>query len=199
MYVQGQVSELKLERKQTQLQLSALRSQLSPHFLFNSMNTLSSLFPKDVKRAETFIRALAESYQYTLNKYQEPLVTLSEELEFVKAYCFLMRTRFGDHLTLEIKLSPEIIQTKVPPMTLQMLVENAVKHNVMSASQPLHVEMKTVDKWLYVINNKTVKRPKMESLKIGLKNIASRYELLAHKSIEVSDKQDFTVRLPLLK
>ncbi len=197
-YAKGQVAELKLERKQTQLQLDALKSQLSPHFLFNSMNTLSSLFPKDVEKAETFIRALANSYQYTLDTYEAPLVSVAKELEFVNAYCFLMRTRFGDHLTLKVDIDPQDQQSKVPPMTLQMLVENAVKHNVMSAAQPLNIVIGVDGKQLYVNNNKTSKRPKMESLKIGLINIAMRYELLAQKPVEVLDKEDFTVRLPIV-
>ncbi|MEM7381175.1 MAG: histidine kinase [Bacteroidota bacterium] len=197
-YAQGQVLELQLERKQTQLQLAALKSQLSPHFLFNSMNTLSSLFAKDVDKAETFIRALAQSYQYTLNKYEDLMVPVAEELKFVQAYCFLMRTRFGEHLSLEIDLDKDTMNSKVPPLTLQMLVENAVKHNVMNSSQPLKVRLSSDGSLLSVSNNKTSKRPKMESLKIGLKNIAARYDLLVNKKIEIEDSERFTVRLPLI-
>lgn len=197
-YSKGQVLQLQLKRKQAQLQLNALKSQLSPHFLFNSMNTLSSLFQKDTGQAETFIRSLGNSYQYVLNKYDDPLVTVKDELAFVKSYCFLIRTRFGEHLTLDVGLSEEVLQSKVPPLTLQMLVENAVKHNVMGPSMPLHVKISADSRKLSVSNNKTAERPKMTSLKIGLQNIASRYELLAQKSIEVIDNEHFTVHLPLI-
>jgi len=198
-YSRGQVMEVKLKRKQVQLQLNALKSQLSPHFLFNSLNTLSSLFQKDTQKAESFIRSLAHSYEYVLNKYEFPLVTLSEELEFVKTYCFLMRTRFGEYLNLDVRLAPDVLESKIPPMTLQMLVENAVKHNVMAVGQSLEITIKVDDKKLIVTNNKTSKRPEMNSLKIGLNNIVSRYRLLANKSIEVIDDTWFTVKLPLIK
>lgn len=198
MYSKGQVMEVQLKRKQTELQLNALKSQLSPHFLFNSMNTLSSLFQKDTEKAETFIRSLAGSYEYVLNTYEVPLVTIAEELKFVRAYCFLMRTRFGEYLHLDVQLPDASLQGKVPPMTLQMLVENAVKHNVMGPSLPLKIQIKPLRDGISVSNNKTRLRPKIESMKIGLQNIAARYELLANKPILVRDATDFSVEIPIL-
>ena len=198
-YSRGQVMEVKLQRKQTQLQLNALKSQLSPHFLFNSMNTLSSLFQKDTKKAESFIRSLANSYDYVLHTYEAPLVTLEEELEFVEAFCLLMRTRFGEFLKVDVQLESGTLKSKIPPLTLQMLVENAVKHNVMAHDQFLKINIVTSNKELIVSNNKTQKRPKMDSLKIGLRNIASRYDLLTNTPIEVIDTDRFTVKLPLIK
>ena len=158
-YARGQLMELKLRRKQTQLQLNALKNQLSPHFLFNSINTLSSLIQKDVNRAELFIRSLAKSYQYTLKTYEEPLVSLKEELEFVDTYCFLIKTRFGDHLNLKIDLPEVLLASKVPPLTIQMLVENAVKHNIMDGSRALELQIVSRANKLLVVNNKTGKRP----------------------------------------
>ncbi|MGB5818382.1 MAG: histidine kinase [Saonia sp.] len=197
-YSKGQLMQVQLKRKQRQLQLNALKSQLSPHFLFNSMNTLSSLFQKDTRRAESFIRSLASSYEYVLNKYESPLVTVAEELSFVEAYCFLIKTRFGEHLTLNVEFPPPVLASKIPPLTLQMLVENAVKHNVMGPSQPLEVKMTADVEKMSVWNNKTGKRAKINSLHIGLRNIASRYELLSGTSIEVMDDRNFTVVLPLI-
>lgn len=197
-YSKGQLLAVQLKRKQTQLQLNALKSQLSPHFLFNSMNTLSSLFQKDTEQAETFIRALGNSYEYVLSRYDDPLVTVGEELTFVNSYCFLIRTRFGEHLTLDLNLPTPILESKIPPLTLQMLVENAVKHNVMSPSSPLTLTIGTDRGKITVTNNKTAKRPKMDSLKIGLRNIASRYELLTDKTIEVTDTDIFKVQLPII-
>ncbi len=197
-YSKGQVMEAQLKRKQIQLQLNALKSQLSPHFLFNSINTLSSLFQKDTQKAESFIRSLAGSYEYVLNKYESPLVTVAEELSFVQAYYFLMKTRFGEQFRLDIRFPDYVLESKIPPLTLQMLVENAVKHNVMNPSKPLEVKMTVIDEKIKVSNIKTDKRPKTDSLKIGLRNIASRYELLANKSIEIIDDRSFTVTLPLI-
>ncbi|MEM9650070.1 MAG: histidine kinase [Bacteroidota bacterium] len=198
IYSKGQVMEARLKRKQIQLQLYALKSQLSPHFLFNSINTLSSLFQKDTQKAESFIRSLAGSYEYVLNTYESPLVTVAEELSFVESYYFLIKTRFGEHFNLDIKFPDYVLKSKIPPLTLQMLVENAVKHNVMGPSQHLEVKMTVKDKKIRVFNVKTNQRPKMNSLKIGLRNIASRYELLTDKSIEVVDHHSFTVTLPLI-
>ncbi len=198
MYSKGQLMEVQLQRKQTELQLKALKSQLSPHFLFNCMNTLSSLFQKDTGRAETFIRSLARSYEYVLDTYDAPLVTIAEELKFVTAYCFLMKTRFGEHLHLDIQLPDTILQSKIPPMTLQMLVENGVKHNVMEPSLPLIIKIKPLQDGIMVSNNKTRKRPKIESMKIGLNNIAARYELLVQKKININDSEDFSVVIPII-
>ncbi len=197
-YSKGQVMQVKLQRKQAQLQLSALKSQLSPHFLFNGMNTLSSLFLTDTEKAEDFIRSLASSYEYVLGNYESALVTVAKELTFVDAYSFLMRTRFGEYLTLDVQLDATAMKSKIPPLTLQMLVENAVKHNVIGPSQVLNVKLATKGEKLIVSNNKTNKRPNVESLKIGLRNIASRYNLVADKSIEVIDGNEFTVVLPLI-
>ncbi|RKN81140.1 sensor histidine kinase [Ulvibacterium marinum] len=197
-YSKGQVMEAQLKRKQIQLQLTALKSQLSPHFLFNSINTLSSLFQKDTQKAELFIRSLAGSYEYVLHKYESPLVSVAEELSFVQAYYFLMKTRFGEQFRLDIQFPDYVLQSKIPPLTLQMLVENAVKHNVMGPAQPLEVKMSIMDERIKVSNIKTGKHKKIDSLKIGLRNIASRYELLANKSIEIIDDRSFTVTLPLI-
>ncbi len=199
LYAVGQVREVRFRRKQTELQLKALKSQLSPHFLFNSLNTLSSLFQKDVYKAELFIRSLAKSYQYTLKAYQDMLVTVDEELIFVESYCYLVRTRFGDHLKLELELSDDERKSKIPPLTLQMLVENAVKHNIVDKEHPLTVSIKPNKDFLDVTNNKTKKRPETKSLKIGLKNIISRYNLLVSKTVKVIDAADFTVKLPIIK
>ncbi|WP_165819384.1 sensor histidine kinase [Flagellimonas aquimarina] len=197
-YTAGQVLEVRLKRKQTELQLSALKSQLSPHFLFNSLNTLSSLFQKDVRRADIFIRSLAKSYQYTLKAYKEVLVTVEDELEFVNSYCFLVQTRFGDYISLDLQLTDNELKSKIPPLTLQMLVENAVKHNIINNENQLKIQIKQNKGCLEVSNNKTAKRPETKSLKIGLKNIISRYELLADKQVRIVDNENFIVKLPLL-
>lgn len=197
-YTKGQVLEVQYKRKQTELQLKALKLQLSPHFLFNSLNTLSSLFQKDSRKAEVFIRSLAMSYQYTLTTYKDVLVSVEDELAFVDSYCFLVQTRFGDYLTLNLQLTASELKSKIPPLTLQMLVENAVKHNIVNNENQLKVNIKSLNGFLEVSNNKTKKRPEVKSLKIGLENIISRYELLAGEQVQIIDDEDFTVKLPML-
>jgi len=198
-YVKGQLYAIQLERKQTALQLAALKAQLSPHFLFNSINTVSSLLFKDITKAACFIRKLAYSYQYTLNNYKNKLVTVGEELTFVNSYVFLVKTRFGNHLSFDVELSEDILNTKIPPLTLQILVENAVKHNQMSASQKLNIKINATKHQISVSNNKTSAPNRVESFKIGLNNIASRYQLLVNKKITIIDNDQFTVHLPPIK
>ncbi|NER13569.1 hypothetical protein GWK08_08985 [Leptobacterium flavescens] len=198
-YAKGQLMELKLERKQTELQLAALKSQLSPHFLFNSINTVSSLLFKDIKKAERFIRELAHSYRYTLNVYEDRLVSVEEELTFVNSYAYLLKTRFGNHMVLDIELAGNVLNTRVPPLTLQMLVENAVKHNQMSSGQKLNISINSDGRRISVSNNKTISPNRVESFKIGLNNIASRYRLLAEKEIEIINDEEFSVHLPIIE
>ena len=197
-FSKGQIKQVKSERKQIDLQLTALKSQLSPHFLFNSLNTISSLMNKDVGKAEAFVRMLAKSYQYTLSTYEQKWVSLQEELDFVSSYQYLLKTRFEDHLAFSIDIPAEKMDQKIPPLTLQMLVENAVKHNQLLAEDPLHVRIGVDESWLWVSNNKTQTPMGVPSFKIGLKNIRSRYKLLTGKDIRVENEESFTVKLPII-
>jgi len=197
-YVKGQIAELQLERKQTELQLAALKSQLSPHFLFNNINTVSSLLFSDIKKAELFIRELAKSYIYTLNKYKAKWVTVKEELQFVNSYYFLLKTRFNKRINLNVSIPEQILETKIPPLTLQMLVENSVKHNQMNTSEKLEVAIFYENDSIIVSNNKTVKPKRVDSFGIGLSNIKLRYKLLANRSVEVIDQTSFMVKLPVV-
>ncbi len=197
-YTSFQIETVRQERKQIELQLNALKSQLSPHFLFNSLNTVSSLVFKDKKKAEGFIRRLAQMYQYTLDSYQKKMITLHEELEFVESYQYLIKTRFGDKFHCDIKVDEEYSKTRIPPLTLQMLLENAVKHNVLSEETPLRIEVKTEGNYLVVTNNITQKPKKVTSFKIGLKNINSRYLLLHKEGITVTNGNMFQVKIPII-
>ena len=198
-YVKGQLLESQIRRKQTELQLKALKSQLSPHFLFNCLNALSTLVTKDSIAAETFIRSLAKSYLFMLKNYQTTLVKVSDELEFVKSYYFLIKTRFQEQISLDIDITKSMLETRIPPMTLQMLVENAIKHNVADTDQELKIQIRNNHDFLEVVNNITKKRAGIVSTKIGLKNIEARYRLLTKKPIVV-DKlaMDFSVKVPIL-
>ncbi|MEO1487693.1 MAG: histidine kinase [Bacteroidota bacterium] len=198
LYAKGQLEKVRLEREQTALQLRALKSQLSPHFLFNCLNTLSALIRTDVQNAEVFIRALAKSYRYPLRSYRQTLVPLKEELEFAKAYFFLMKTRFQEDIQFNVTVDEKYLESKTAPLTVQMLVENALKHNRTDVDTPLAIEINSDETHLTVSNTKTRPRANVTSTHIGLKNIDMRYYLLSGKHIEVENEQRFSVKLPLL-
>jgi len=198
-YAQLQIETVKYERKQIDLQLNALKSQLSPHFLFNSLNTISSLIYKDVRSAESFIRGLAKMYAYTLSSYHNKLTGIQEELDFLNAYLTLINTRFEDRFTCIIDIPQELKSTRIPPLTLQMLVENAVKHNQMTANNPLHVRITYDEDHIVIRNNITEPTHKINSFNIGLKNIKERYDLLSKRSISITEGAHFTVKIPVIR
>lgn len=198
-YAVGQIETLVLERKQFELQFEALKSQISPHYLFNCFNTISSLVYQDAKGAETFIRRLVQTYQYILDTKDKKLVSLDEELEFVRAYNYLLKVRFENALILEIDLPTETLQSELPPMTLQMLLENAVKHNVVSDENPLLVNIGCSQTGNIVVsNNKNIKSINGKSHAIGLDNIRKRYRFFTDKPIKILDNEKFEVFLPFL-
>lgn len=194
-----QIESVKQERKQIDLQLKALKSQLSPHFLFNSLNTISSLVHTDAKRSELFIRKLANMYQFTLNSYHTTLISLKEELEFVASYQFLLETRFENKVKIDIDIPLSMYQTKIPPLTLQMLLENAVKHNTLNAQNPLKIKVFLEGNYICVKNNITEEPTSKTSFHIGLKNINTRYLLLAQKGISISNGTVFQVKVPIIR
>lgn len=197
-YANAQIDRLSVERQQIDLQLTALKAQLSPHFLFNSLNAITSLIETHPVRAEEFIRKLAKLYQYTLDSYEKPWVSLQEELSFVQAYQYLLHTRFQEALSVRIDIPDEVLQKTIPPLTLQMLVENAVKHNQMSIEKPLQVDIASQDEWISVTNNITEAPGNASSFQIGLSNIQERYRILANKEVKVDEGEFFTVKLPII-
>ena len=197
-YSKFQIESIKQERKQIELQLNALKSQLSPHFLFNSLNTISSLIFKDEKVAETFIRRLAKLYDFTLKSYNYKLITLQEEIDFVKAYVYLLQTRFKDKISVAINLENELLLSKIPPLTIQMLVENAVKHNQLNIEKPLEIKISSINKEIIIENNITKTPNKVTSFNIGLNNINERYLLLINKNISIIKDDKFIVKLPII-
>lgn len=198
-YATIQIETVKQERKQIELQLRALKSQLSPHFLFNGLNTVSSLVFKDENKAERFIRKLAKMYDYTLKSYDTKLISVAKELEFVKSYLYLITTRFDQKIKCSISISDELLTTKIPPLTMQMLVENAVKHNVLTEENPLIISVFSGEKQFIIQNNITEKPQKVTSFNIGLKNINERYLLLTKQGITTTNGQNFTVKLPVIR
>ena len=194
-----QIESVKQERKQIDLQLKALKSQLSPHFLFNSLNTISSLVFADKSKAKLFIRRLANLYNFSLQSYQSKLITLREELDFVKSYQYLLAIRFENKFQSNINISDDLLDTKIPPLSLQMLVENAVKHNTMSIEKPLQIDVFSEGEYICVTNAVTDSPMGKTSFHVGLKNINKRYLLLANKGITVSNGKDFIVKIPIIR
>jgi LytS/YehU family sensor histidine kinase len=200
-YAVMQVQALHLKRTQLALQTELLKSQLSPHYLFNSLNTISSLAHRDAGQAEQFVRKLAHTYQYVLNTHDQPLVRLEEELQFVRAYNHLLKVRFEGAIQIREEVAAHLLGCRVPPLTLQMLVENAVKHNAVSRESPLHICIYSdSENYLNVINTIGEQQPaaREHSLKVGLENIRKRYHYHTNQQIQVAQEGYYTVRLPLL-
>ncbi|MDO1448133.1 histidine kinase [Rhodocytophaga aerolata] len=191
-----------LLRINLEAQLDSLKTQVQPHFLFNSLNTLQALVKtEENKKAIQFINDLSQVYRYLLQSNESQLTSLEKELAFTHAYFNLLKTRFGNGLQMEIQVNPEYRQYLLPPVTLQLLVENAVKHNIASASKPLTIQVVSNHESIVVKNNLQRKqRHTIPSSKKGLLNITSKYRLLKAPEVQINERQDtFEVVIPLLK
>ncbi len=195
-----QVRAERLEKENVQAQFAALKSQVNPHFLFNSLSILSSLVHADAELSEKFIDQLSRAYRYILEQKDNERVLLKTELEFIQAYRFLLNIRFENKFDVVINV-PEADQTRysIAPLTLQLLVENAVKHNRMSVKEPLKVHIQLDDDCL-VIKNNLQPRPQSEnSTGMGLQNIITRYALLTDRPVWVGESEgNFVIKIPLL-
>ncbi|MDX3915609.1 MAG: histidine kinase [Pseudosphingobacterium sp.] len=186
-----------IKQENLEARLFALQQQINPHFLFNALNTLHSIAPD--KETKKYVLSFSNVFRYQLNQNQTLLATLKDELEFTNAYLHILKERFEDGLDIQIHITGEHLNKKTPPVAMQMLIENAVKHNIVSADSPLRITIYTDRDWLVVTNNIQVKSTKDNSTGIGLQNIAERYKLLADKGIIVANEsKDFIVKIPLL-
>jgi len=186
-----------------QTQLDGLRNQVNPHFLFNSLNTLNHIVETEDKSvAKKFIAQLSKVYRYILESREETTITLGEELEFVKAYIDIQKERFLDNLLFEINLAPNYMGKKIIPLSLQLLIENAIKHNVISSNKPLMITIDIDEKQetVRVTNNLQRKSKVLHSTRVGLNNITKRYKLLSEDKLAVVEETEshFRVVLPLL-
>jgi LytS/YehU family sensor histidine kinase len=189
-----------LQRQNIETQLDALKSQVNPHFLFNSLNSLASLIPMQPDAAVVFVHKLAGIYRYLLQTQYRHLVPLQEELQFVQAYLHLLQTRFGPALHYTVQVDPAYHSYFIPPITLQLLIENAVKHNIISVDTPLHLSITQCSNELVVRNNLQKKKTPVISDRVGLVNLMARYQLITADAITVEETADlFVVTLPLLK
>lgn len=188
------------KKRKAQYQYSQLKQQLNPHFLFNSLNILDYLIHNgDQDRASDFIRKLAGVYRYLLDTSDNRLVSLQEELRFVNMYAELLKERFTDGLDISITIPDEYMQRQIVPCGLQTLVENATKHNIVSADKPLHVRITTENNMLVTTNNLQPKINRDSSTGVGLASIRAQYRDISGDEIVVAETEtEFTVKLPLL-
>ena len=189
-----------LARENIQSQLETLKNQLDPHFLFNSLNTLASLIDEDNLDAQKYLEQLSDVYRYVLVNREKNTVSLEEEMGFLDAYLYLNKIRFRENLLVEKHLSAESYSHQIAPLSLQMLVENAIKHNIVSKESPLRIRISEEDHhYLSVENNIQAKKTFEKSTKVGLQNIINRYHLLTGREVEIThNTATFKVNLPLL-
>jgi len=189
----------KLEKENIQSQYETLKNQISPHFLFNNLNTLANQIEEDPKSAVEFVQRTADYFRYILNLKDKDIIPLDEELKLIEDYYFLQKKRYGDNLNLKVNISNEALNSVVAPLTIQMLFENAIKHNIISTDKPLQITIHNNDNYLIVENNFQRRESSVDSNRMGLQNIANRYRYLSGKEIEVEQNNaTFTVKVPIL-
>ncbi|MCW5910650.1 MAG: histidine kinase [Cyclobacteriaceae bacterium] len=196
---QTAVDAERLKKESVEAQYNSLRNQVNPHFLFNSLNALTNLVYQNQDQAVRFIKQLSDVYRYVLDTRDKEVVPVQDEIKFLNSFLFLQQIRFGDKLRLDIKLND--VTGYVAPLALQMLVENAIKHNVISEENPLTVKVYASDQYLAVENSLLQKTAlPEESPGLGLDNIRKRYEFLTDKQVLIEEtKEVFKVSLPIVK
>ncbi len=189
---------IRLVEEKSKAELSALKEQISPHFFFNTLSSLSSIVRSENREVGLeFIQEMSKTYRYTLASKQD-LVSMKEEIEFLQSYVFLLKKRYGEKLVLHLDIPESAYKFMIPPMSLQILVENAIQHNVITKTSPLTVKIYIENGMICVENNLQVKES-TDSFGMGLENLASRYHLLSKKDIIITkDEHIFCVKLPLL-
>ena len=188
----------KTERERDKFRLQALENQLSPHFVFNNFSILADLIETEPKRASEYLMNMSKVYRYTLSHLDHETVALKDELEFLQRYLALLKQRFGEGIQVDIRTDVTLRQGQLPPAALQVLIENAIKHNEHTAGRPLRIYV-TSDETSVSVSNHKQPITTAESTKVGLHNIIERYRLLTNQKIIISDTaDDYCVTIPLL-
>jgi two-component system LytT family sensor kinase len=204
-YLFHRLSETTLEterfkKESIEAQYQNLTSRLNPHFLFNSLNTLSTVVEEDPKMAVNYIRELSVVYRYVLNSQKASWSDLTAEIKFTQSYILLLKMRFEDNLTINLDICKTHLNYHILPMTIQLLIENAVKHNEISNNHPLEIKIFCEEEILVVTNNKQKRNIMPSTTKVGLHNISERYRFLVKKEVIIEDNNEsFTVKIPLVK
>lgn len=194
-----EVVEQKLIAKSANAQFESLKNQLDPHFLFNSLNVLSSLIDENPRQAQKFTASMSKIYRYVLEQKDKELVTVEDEIEFARTYCDLLKTRFEDSVDFTFDVAEEDYQKYVVPLALQLLLENCIKHNFATSSKPLVIRIFSAGNTLCIENNLQIREQIKESSGIGLANIVQRYSLLTDRNVFIEKSEDhFKVKLPML-
>ncbi len=190
----------RLEESSIKAHYSALQSQLNPHFLFNSLNTLVAEIEYNPRNAVLFTQNLSDAYRYILKSQQEGVVTWQEEQEFLDSYLFLHRVRLGDCIRLNRQYPDSLNHRKIPSLTLQLLIENVIKHNVIHVGKPMVIDLVYIPETDQVaVHNPVCRKPGVASLGNGLRNLSERYLLISGRDIEIEqDEMNFTVKIPIL-
>ena len=193
------VNEQKIIAGTANAKYESLKSQIDPHFLFNSLNVLTSLIEENPKNAEKFTTSLSKVYRYVLEQKDKDLVSLEEELKFAKTYMTLLKMRFEDAIQFQIPETVKNPEAKIVPLSLQILLENCIKHNVVSEQKPLRIVITEKEGVLEVTNNLQIKKTLKNSTGVGLKNITERYQILSNRNMKIyQSENEYKVHLPLL-
>ena len=194
-----EVVQQKLIAKSANAQFESLKNQLDPHFLFNSLNVLSALIDENPDQAQRFTASMSKIYRYVLEQKDKELVTVEEELNFAKTYSDLLKTRFEDSVSFEFKVNEKDLKSYVVPLSLQLLLENCIKHNFATSAKPLHIKIYSENGNLFVENNLQQREQVKESAGIGLSNIVQRYSLLTKQNVFIEKSAIFfKVKIPIL-
>ncbi|MEM6802847.1 MAG: histidine kinase, partial [Bacteroidota bacterium] len=188
-----------LEKENVLAQFEILKNQINPHFLFNSMNILSSLITQSPEKAIRFTHQFSKLYRSTLQLREQLLISLAEEMEFVNSYLFLQKIRFEDSLQLSIDIPQEVMQDAIPPFALQTVIENAIKHNIVSESMPLTIDISYADQSLLIKNKLQKRKHIQDSTGTGLSNLSLRYKLIGDlKPNFLEEAEYYIARLPII-
>lgn len=198
-YQENKVNQQKIIAGTASAQFESLKNQIDPHFLFNSLNVLSSLIEEHPENAQKFTTSLSKVYRYVLEQKDKELVSVAEEIAFAQTYMNLLKMRFENSITFEISERFDNEEAKVVPLSLQLLLENCVKHNVVSESKPLHIKI-SIEKGQLIVTNNLQKKDVLSDRKgVGLENIVSRYGILTHRKVVVeASESEFKISLPIL-
>lgn len=198
-YQENKVKEQKVIAGTASAQFESLKNQIDPHFLFNSLNVLSSLIEENPESAQKFTTSLSKIYRYVLEQKDKELVSVQEELNFAKTYMNLLKMRFENSITFELHENFANEEAKVVPLSLQLLLENCIKHNVVSESKPLHIKIYIEDNQLVIENNFQKKEILSDRKGVGLQNIVNRYAILTERKVWIVENENsFKVGLPIL-
>ena len=190
-----------LKNQQIRTQFEVLQNQMSPHFLFNSLNTLTTLIAESQDTAIEFTEKLSEVYRYILMNKEKELIPLREELAFSRSYVYLLQMRYPENLMVNFRVEEPALRQHIAPLTIQMLIENCIKHNIISRSQPLIIDVYVDNGKSIIIRNNLQKKKALEkSTKTGLENIKKRYQYLGERKIDIIVTYDsFMVAIPLIE